>query len=43
MIKNALPTIRYSVEPDAPNVYNQILACPLSSFSLLPYGERKVK
>jgi alkylated DNA repair dioxygenase AlkB len=35
--------IRYSVEPDAPNVYNRVLSCPISVFNVLPYGKRKVK
>lgn len=35
--------IRYSVEPQAPNVYNRVLSCPISAFNILPYGKRKVK
>lgn len=31
------------MEPQAPEVYTSILACPISVFNVLPFGKRKVK
>lgn len=35
--------IRYRVFEAFPNIYNSVLACPISVFNLLPYAKRKVK
>lgn len=41
--KQAVNKVRYFVLPNLPHIMNQVLACPISVFHILPHSQRKVK
>ena len=43
MVASEVKRIRYIAYQQFPNLYNKVLACPISAFNLLPYAKRKVK
>lgn len=43
LVASEAKRIRYVAYQSFPNLYNKVLACPVSTFNVLPYAKRKVK